>query len=149
MPFPCWSRRKAFSWNHTHCEYDSIPKALYHIGFDFATHFLKKGDIMKNPNGYGTVAKLSGNRRRPFIVKKKRLALKKTASRFMTLSVIPPPARKVTFYWHSTTAILGTLTEQKLPCKIYLNSGKRKKHPNWDNQTDPLCAALLNILNRF
>lgn len=25
---------------------------------------------MKNPNGYGTVAKLSGNRRRPFIVKK-------------------------------------------------------------------------------
>ena len=28
------------------------------------------GDIMRNPNGYGTVAKLSGNRRRPFIVKK-------------------------------------------------------------------------------
>ena len=25
---------------------------------------------MRNPNGYGTVAKLSGNRRRPFIVKK-------------------------------------------------------------------------------
>ena len=25
---------------------------------------------MRNPNGYGTVARLSGNRRRPFIVKK-------------------------------------------------------------------------------
>lgn len=25
---------------------------------------------MRNPNGYGTVAKLSGNRRRPYIVKK-------------------------------------------------------------------------------
>lgn len=33
--------------------------------------FLKgKGDKMRNPNGYGTVAKLSGNRRRPYIVKK-------------------------------------------------------------------------------
>lgn len=35
------------------------------------THFPERtGDIMRNPNGYGTVAKLSGNRRRPFIVKK-------------------------------------------------------------------------------
>ena len=25
---------------------------------------------MKNPNGYGTVAKLSGNRRNPFVVRK-------------------------------------------------------------------------------
>ena len=25
---------------------------------------------MRNPNGYGTVARLTGNRRRPFIVKK-------------------------------------------------------------------------------
>lgn len=25
---------------------------------------------MRNPNGYGTVAKLSGQRRRPYIVKK-------------------------------------------------------------------------------
>ena len=25
---------------------------------------------MRNPNGYGTVAKLSGNRRRPYIIKK-------------------------------------------------------------------------------
>ncbi len=27
---------------------------------------------MKNPNGYGTVAKLSGNRRKPFVVGKPR-----------------------------------------------------------------------------
>ena len=26
--------------------------------------------FMKNPNGYGTVAKLSGNRRRPYMVRK-------------------------------------------------------------------------------
>jgi len=26
--------------------------------------------LVKNPNGYGSVAKLSGNRRRPYVVKK-------------------------------------------------------------------------------
>ena len=30
----------------------------------------RNGIVMKNPNGYGTVAKLSGNRRRPYIVRK-------------------------------------------------------------------------------
>jgi hypothetical protein len=30
----------------------------------------KVGDLMKHPNGYGTVAKLSGNRRNPFVVRK-------------------------------------------------------------------------------
>jgi hypothetical protein len=34
--------------------------------------FLQKGQVifLRNPNGYGTVAKLSGSRRRPYIVKK-------------------------------------------------------------------------------
>ena len=27
-------------------------------------------NIIKNPNGYGTVAKLSGNRRKPFVIRK-------------------------------------------------------------------------------
>ena len=38
----------------------------------FCVHFLQeRNDIfMRNPNGYGTVAKLAGNRRRPFEVKK-------------------------------------------------------------------------------
>ena len=41
------------------------------MGFSFAIpNFESSGDIMRNPNGYGTVAKLSGQRRRPYIVKK-------------------------------------------------------------------------------
>lgn len=50
----------------------SIPIEHYITpGLVLHTFFPERlGDIMRNPNGYGTVAKLSGNRRRPFIVKK-------------------------------------------------------------------------------
>jgi integrase len=43
-------------------------------GFTFCIeiNFSKKGEHMKHPNGYGTVAKLSGNRRNPFVVRKTR-----------------------------------------------------------------------------
>jgi len=40
---------------------------LYHFFFEKSS---RKDDIMKNPNGYGTVARLSGNRRKPFVVRK-------------------------------------------------------------------------------
>ena len=40
---------------------------LYH--FDRLKTTEKAGEIMKLPNGYGTVTKLSGNRRKPYVVK--------------------------------------------------------------------------------
>ena len=44
---------------------------ISHWGWLCYTHFHERtGDIMRNPNGFGTVARLSGNRRRPFIIKK-------------------------------------------------------------------------------
>ena len=52
----------------------NVSNAIEHYitwGFNFAIpNFESSGDIMRNPNGYGTVAKLSGQRRRPYIVKK-------------------------------------------------------------------------------
>ncbi|MBQ9347858.1 MAG: tyrosine-type recombinase/integrase [Oscillibacter sp.] len=42
-----------------------LPPALGKV----QTFSERQGGFVRNPNGYGTVAKLSGNRRRPFIVK--------------------------------------------------------------------------------
>lgn len=43
---------------------------LYHFILEKSMAIERNGTIMKNPNGYGSVVKLSGNRRNPFCVRK-------------------------------------------------------------------------------
>lgn len=43
---------------------------LLHINYITSTPFNKGDEIMRNPNGYGTVVKLSGKRRNPYAVRK-------------------------------------------------------------------------------
>lgn len=45
-------------------------KAIISPALGVLQQFSERTGFLRNPNGYGTVARLSGNRRRPFIVKK-------------------------------------------------------------------------------
>ena len=52
------------------CAATDVPSYICSYLFHLFPNEAGKGQTMKNPNGYGSVVKLSGNRRRPFVVRK-------------------------------------------------------------------------------
>lgn len=69
---------------------------------------------MRNPNGYGTVAKLSGNRRRPFIVKKV-IGWNNKGHPIYDIVGYTETREAGNLLWLNITVILGMLTGPRSP----------------------------------
>lgn len=89
---------------------------------------------MRNPNGYGTVAKLSGKRRRPYIVKKT-----------VGWNEKRQPIYDIIGYAETREAGNIMLAEynrdpwdvdgRKSPSNSFLIYGKKRRPPSWGNPT--------------
>ena len=101
---------------------------------------------MRNPNGYGTVAKLSGARRRPFIVKKVS-GWKDNGQPIY--SIIGYTETRETSCLHSTITIRGTLTRLRSRWKGCMSFGKKRERPNWANLTGSLCNQPIHIVQSW
>ena len=84
---------------------------------------------MKNPNGYGTIKKLSGNRRRPFVFVVTENGKQKVKGYFPTK--LEALAFQVDLVLHvSTLFILQKLTKTSSYCRYHIPNSKRKKKLN-------------------